>query len=99
MIKMRTRKPAASADSGKAIHSETATHTYITAQVAKNPPNDVESCTRLRANIGDWKGAHPAKSGSICGTIAPTRGADEPVSEDRPAPRRCVCSRRREIPR
>src|SRR5882757_9593872 len=36
MMKMRTRKPAASADSGRAIHSETAIHRYIMTQAAKN---------------------------------------------------------------
>jgi hypothetical protein len=55
MMKMRTRNPAASADIGRVIQSERARHRYITAQVRKNPPNDVASCPRLRANIGAWK--------------------------------------------
>jgi len=52
VMKMRTRNPAASADIGSVIQSETARHRYIAAQVAKNPRNDVASCPRLHANIG-----------------------------------------------
>jgi hypothetical protein len=51
-MKMRTRNPAASADIGSMIQSETARQRYIAAQVVKNPPNDVASCPRLRVNIG-----------------------------------------------
>ena len=51
-MKMRTRNPAASADIGSVIHSDTARHRYIAVQVAKNPPNEVASCPRLDANIG-----------------------------------------------
>ena len=58
---MRTRNPAASADIGSAIQSETARHRYITAQVTKNPPNDVASCPRLRANIGASKSPDPGE--------------------------------------
>jgi hypothetical protein len=53
-MKMRTRNPAASADIGSVIQSERATHRYMAVQVAKNPPNEVASCPRLRANIGVW---------------------------------------------
>jgi hypothetical protein len=55
-MKMRTRNPAESADIGSVIQSERARHRYITAQVTKNPPNDVASCPRLRAKIGASKG-------------------------------------------
>jgi cytochrome c len=48
MMKMRTRNPAASTDIGSVIQSETARHRYIAVQAAKNPPNDVASCPRLR---------------------------------------------------
>src|SRR3954454_22132027 len=65
MMKIRTRKPAATIDSGSAIQAETAKHAYIAAQVAKNPPNDVVSCAKLRAKIGGWR-----TSGSLCVAIA-----------------------------
>src|ERR1051325_2449193 len=65
MMKMRTRKPAAMIDSGSAIQAETSKHVYIAAHVAKNPPNDVVSCAKLRAKIGDWR-----VSGSFCVAIA-----------------------------
>ena len=52
---MRTRNPAASADSASVIHRDTAKVRYIAAQVTENPPSDVASCPRLRANIGAWK--------------------------------------------
>ena len=71
MMKMRTRKPAAIADNGSAIHRETATHAYIAAHVAKNPPNDVASCVKLRAKIGDWKDALSRKTGSISSIVVP----------------------------
>ena len=48
MMKMRTRKPAASADIGSAPQKDTSALAYIAAQVAKNPPNEVKSCPRLR---------------------------------------------------
>src|SRR4051794_32752192 len=64
-MKMRTRKPAAMVDSGNAIQAETSKHAYIATQVAKNPPNDVVSCPKLRAKIGDWR-----VSGSVCVVIA-----------------------------
>jgi hypothetical protein len=51
-MKIRTRNPAASADIGNVIQSDTARHKYIAVQVAKNPPNEVVSCPRLDANIG-----------------------------------------------
>src|SRR5829696_3505157 len=65
MMKMRTRKPAAMIDSGSAIQAETSKHAYIATQVAKNPPNDVVSCAKLRAKIGGWR-----MSGSACVAIA-----------------------------
>src|SRR3954463_13667716 len=65
MMKMRTRKPAATIDSGSAIQAETAKHAYIAAQVAKNPPNDVVSCAKLCAKIGGWR-----TNGSLCVAIA-----------------------------
>src|SRR4051794_11847029 len=65
MMKMRTRKPAATIDSGSAIQAETAKQAYIAAQVAKNPPNDVVSCAKLRAKIGGW-----GMSGFVCFAIA-----------------------------
>src|ERR1044071_7248790 len=65
MMKMRTRKPAAMIDSGSAIQAETSKPVYIAAHVAKNPPNDVVSCAKLRAKIGDWR-----MSGSSCFAIA-----------------------------
>src|SRR3954452_23059863 len=65
MMKMRTRKPAAMIDSGSAIHAQNSKHVYIAAHVAKNPPNDVVSCAKLRAKIGDWR-----MSGSFCAAIA-----------------------------
>src|SRR3954462_5399872 len=61
MMKMRTRKSAAMVDSGSAIQAETSKHAYMAAHVAKNPPNDVVSCAKLRAKIGDWR-----MSGSFC---------------------------------
>src|SRR4051795_8380799 len=65
MMKMRTRKPAAMVDSGSAIQAEPSKHAYMAAHVAKNPPNDVVSCAKLRAKIGDWR-----MSGSVCVAIA-----------------------------
>src|SRR3954462_7587607 len=65
MMKMRTRKSAAMVDSGSAIQAETSKHAYMAAHVAKNPPNDVVSCAKLRAKIGDWR-----MSGSFCVAIA-----------------------------
>src|SRR4051812_7041318 len=65
MMKMRTRKPAATIDSGSAIQAETSKHAYIVAQVAKNPPNDVVSCAKLRAKMNGWR-----MSGSVCVAIA-----------------------------
>src|ERR1044071_3672283 len=65
MMKMRTRKPAAIVDSGNAIQAEISKHAYIAAQVAKNPPNDVASCAKLRARIGGWR-----MSGSVCVAMA-----------------------------
>ena len=62
---MRTRKPAAMIDSGSAIQAETSKHAYIAAHVAKNPPNDVVSCAKLRAKIGGWR-----MRGSVCVAIA-----------------------------
>ena len=97
MMKIRTRKPAASADNGKASHSDTDRHKYMAAQVAKNPPNDVESCPRLRASAGDWNGMVAERRGSFADTIAPIRDADEPASENRRAPRRSDRSRHRRI--
>ena len=52
-------------DRGSAIQAETSKHAYIAAQVAKNPPNDVVSCAKLRAKFGDWR-----MSGSVCVAIA-----------------------------
>src|SRR6478609_4881719 len=65
MMKMRTRKPAAMIDSGSAIQAETSKHAYIAAHVAKNPPNDVVSCAKLRAKTGGWR-----MSDSVCVAIA-----------------------------
>src|SRR4051812_50036133 len=65
MMKMRTRKPAATIDSGSAIQAETSKHAYIAAHVAKNPPNDVVSCAKLRAKTGGWR-----MSGSVCVAVA-----------------------------
>src|SRR3954454_22547561 len=76
MMKMRTRKPAATIDSGSAIQAETSKHAYIAAQVAKNPPNDVVSCAKLRAKMGGWR-----MSGSVCVAIAfTTMLASSPTS-------------------
>jgi len=52
MMKMRTRKPAASTDSGELIQSDIPRHRYTAAQVTINPPTDVANCPRLRAKIG-----------------------------------------------
>jgi hypothetical protein len=41
MIKMRTRKPAASGASASIIQVDTSITPYIAAQVAKKPPNEV----------------------------------------------------------
>ena len=68
---MRTRNPAPSTDIGSVIESETARHRYIAVQVATNPPNDVASCPRLRANIGAWKPLVPESIWSICKITAP----------------------------
>jgi hypothetical protein len=38
MMKIRTRKPAASTESGKVIQSDIVRQRYIAAQVARNPP-------------------------------------------------------------
>src|SRR3954465_5575942 len=76
MMKMRTRKPAAMIDSGSAIQAETAKHAYIAAQVAKNPPNDVVSCAKLRAKMAGWR-----MSDSVCVAIASkTMLASSPTS-------------------
>src|SRR3954452_11649435 len=62
---MRTKKPAAMIDSGSAIQAEISKHAYIAAHVAKNPPNDVVSCAKLRDKMGGWR-----MSGSVCVAIA-----------------------------
>src|SRR5215204_5284778 len=61
MMKMRTRKPAASTDSGSAAHIEMPRHRYIATMVATNPPNDVAICPRLRARIGVWNDFVPSR--------------------------------------
>ena len=65
MMKMRTRKAAATIDNGSAIQAETSKHAYIAAHVAKNPPNDVGSCAKLRAKMAGWR-----MSDSVCVAIA-----------------------------
>src|SRR5437879_1350656 len=72
MMKIRTRNPAASTDSGRVIHTDIPKLRYIAAQIAKNPPNDVASWPRLRANIGPWKAWVLARICSISGTIGAT---------------------------
>src|SRR6516164_8414581 len=96
MMKIRTRNPAASADISSVIQSETARHRYIAVQVATNPPNDVASCPRLRANIGPWNLLVPESIWSICGITAPTPGGDEPSSEPARAPPQVGRRRRRD---
>src|SRR6516165_6133358 len=95
-MKMRTRNPAASTDIGSVIQSETARQRYIAVQVATNPPNDVASCPRLRANIGAWNPWVPESIWSICGITAPTPGGDEPASGPAHAPPQVGRSRRRD---
>src|SRR6516165_1980233 len=85
-MKMRTRNPAPSTDIGSVIESETARHRYIAVQVATNPPNDVASCPRLRANIGAWKPLVPESIWSICKITAPNPGGGRPASEPSRAP-------------
>ena len=93
---MRTRNPAASTDVGSVIQSETARHRYIAVQVATNPPNDVASCPRLRANIGPWNLLVPESIWSICCITAPNPGEDEPSSGPVHAPPSVGRSRRRD---
>jgi hypothetical protein len=52
-------------DNGNVIQAETSKHAYITAHIAKNPPNDVVSCAKLRAKMGDWR-----RSGFVCVAIS-----------------------------
>jgi len=52
-------------DSGSAIQAETSKDVYIAAHVAKNPPNDVVSCVKLRAKIGVWR-----ITGFVCVAVA-----------------------------
>src|SRR6516225_6625953 len=81
MMKMRMRNPAASTDIDSVIQNETARHRYIAVQLTTNPPNDVASCPRLRANIGAWNPLVPETIWSIWGITAPTSGEDEPPAD------------------
>src|SRR5215831_18920615 len=95
-MKMRTRNPAASTDIGTVIQSETARHRYIVAQLTTNPPNDVASCPRLRANIGAWNPLVPETIWSIWGITAPTSGEDDPSSGRAHVPPTAGRNRRRD---
>src|SRR6516165_8311021 len=95
-MKMRIRNPAASTDIGSVIQSETARHRYIAVQVATNPPNDVASCPRLRANIGPRNLLVPESIWSICGITAPNPGEDEASSGPVHAPPPVGRSRRKD---
>src|SRR5215472_1095708 len=95
-MKMRTRNPAASTDIGSVIQNETARDRYIAVQEITNPPNDVASCPRLRANIGTWNPLVPESIWSICGVTAPSPGGDEPSSGPAHAPPQVGRSRRRD---
>src|SRR6516165_2549548 len=80
-MKMRTRNPAANTDIGSVIQNETARDRYISVQVITNPPNDVASCPRLRANIGSWNPLVQKASGPFAASRHPAPAEMNPPAD------------------
>jgi hypothetical protein len=49
-------------DSGNVIQTDIVRQRYMAAQVARNPPNDVVNCPRLRLRIGYRNAATPERT-------------------------------------
>src|ERR1051326_2267895 len=97
MMKIRTRNPAASTDSGKIIQGDTVRPRYIAAQVARNPPKDVVNCARLRRRIG-YLNFETSENMFFKSLITdPTPVLSDPATFDVHGPRRSARSSRRHI--